>query len=169
MLFLTPGEPLLSLPLGLVITLQGLESAAYLLLRVETAATFSALLILSTPWTHVLKGLRVLGMPVTLVLVLSLTCRYIVLLLQTAQEMFEARESRRVGVLPGNVQRRLAASGIGVLLSKTMSLSEEVYLAMQSRGYRGETFLLHTLRMRMRDWLAVIMMLAAACLPLWLG
>jgi cobalt/nickel transport system permease protein len=166
-LFTISGDTLFRLPLGLTITSQGLRTAALLLVRIETAATFSALLVLSTPWMHLLKGLRVLRVPVVVVVLLSLTCRYIVLLLQTAQEMFEARESRRVGGLSGKQQRQIAASAGGVLLTKTMWLSEEVYLAMRSRGYRGEVFLLDSFRMRMRDWAAVTVLPAIACLPLW--
>jgi cobalt/nickel transport system permease protein len=168
-IFTTPGEPWARLPLGLTISIPGLKSAALLILRVETAATFPALLILSTPWMHVLKGLRVLRVPITLVVILSLTCRYIVLLLQTAQEMFEARESRRVGVLSTRQQRHIAASSIGVLLTKTLALSEDVYLAMRARGYRGEVFLLHTFHMRARDWAALILLPGVALLPLILG
>lgn len=154
-LFTTPGEAWITILPRLTITHQGATAAFLLLLRMETAVTFSALLVLSTPWSQVLKGLRVLRVPVVVVVLLSLTCRYILLLLQIAQEMFEARESRRIGVLSRRQQRELAISGIGVLLAKTAFLSDEVYLAMRSRGYRGEVFLLHTFRMRMRDWMAV--------------
>jgi cobalt/nickel transport system permease protein len=56
-LCLVPGEVLYRLPLlDWPVTRQGLESAALLLSRAETAATLAALLILSTPWTHVLKA-----------------------------------------------------------------------------------------------------------------
>ena len=64
-LFLTPGRAIWALPvLGWTITAQGLQGAAYLISRVETTATLSMLLVLSTPWTHVLKALRVLRVPV---------------------------------------------------------------------------------------------------------
>src|ERR1700723_3175731 len=54
-LFLTPGAPLYRLPeLDLSITRQGLTTACYLILRVETAATLALLLIFTTPWMHVL-------------------------------------------------------------------------------------------------------------------
>lgn len=167
-LFLTPGEIALRLPLGATVTWPGLRSAGYLLLRVETAATFSALLILSTPWMHVLKGLRVLRIPVILVVILSLTCRYIILLLQTAEEMFEARESRRVGKMPAKAQRQVMVSSVGVLFAKTMSLSEDVFLAMRSRGYRGEVYLLSNFTMCGRDWVAMAAFLSIASTPLWL-
>ena len=167
-MFTTPGHPIVSFPFGIQITDRGLKTAALLILRVETAATFSALLILSTPWMHVLKALRVLRVPVALVVILALTCRYIVLLLQTAQDMFEARESRRIGILSTKQQRQMATSSVGVLFTKTLVLSEEVYLAMRARGYNGDVFLLQTFRMRPRDWAVAIAMPAGAFLPLLL-
>ncbi|HYI96285.1 MAG TPA: cobalt ECF transporter T component CbiQ [Bryobacteraceae bacterium] len=167
-MFTTPGNPIIQLPFGIQITDHGLKTAALLILRVETAATFPALLILSTPWMHVLKALRVLRVPVALVVILALTCRYIVLLLQTAQDMFEARESRRIGILSTKQQRQMATSSVGVLFTKTLVLSEEVYLAMRARGYNGDVFLLQTFRMRPRDWAVAIAMPAGAFLPLLL-
>ena len=68
-----------------------------LVARVETAATLSVLLILCTPWSHVLKALRVLRVPVVFVVILGMTYRYILLLLQSAHDMFESRRSRMVG------------------------------------------------------------------------
>ena len=62
--------------------------------------------------------------------------------------MFESRRSRLVGELSGPDRRRIAVNSIGVLLNKTFVLSSDVYLAMQSRGYRGEVYLLDDFVMR---------------------
>ncbi len=148
---------------------QGLGSAAYLITRVETAATLSLLLILCTPWTHVLKAMRVLRVPVVFVVILGMTFRYIFLMLETARDMFEARQSRMVGVLEGAERRRLAGASVGVLLSKTLQLSSDVYMAMQSRGFRGEVYTLDDFVMRWHDWVALAGFLAVAALAFWLG
>jgi hypothetical protein len=71
-LFVVPGREVWRLPwLGWPLTAQGLASASYLVTRVETAATFSVLLILCTLWSNVLKALRVLGVPVLFVVILG--------------------------------------------------------------------------------------------------
>lgn len=169
-LVITPGAPLLRLPLlGWAVTAQGLGTATLLVCRVETTVTFSLLLILCTPWTHVLKALRVLRVPVVIVVILGMTYRYIFLMLRIAQEMFEARQSRSVGTLEGPEQRRLAAASVGVLLDKSFQLSNDVYLAMQSRGFRGEVYTLDEFAMRRRDWLALGLLLALAALALLFG
>ncbi len=169
-IFITPGEVLLRLPLvHWPITQQGVKSALYLLTRVETATTFSVLLVLTTPWMHVLKALRVLRVPVVFVVILGITYRYIFVLLQTAADMFESRRSRLVGQLESSDQRRLAASSVGVLLGKSLQLSSEVYFAMLSRGYRGEVYLLDDFKARRRDWGALVGFMAIAGLAFWFG
>lgn len=169
-IFITPGEVIYRLPfLNWPVTAQGVRSALYLITRVETAATLALLLILCTPWTQVLKALRVLRVPVVFVVILGMTYRYIFLLLQTAHDLFEARRSRMVGKLDGAASRHLAAASAGVLLSKSLHLSSEVYLAMLSRGFRGEVHTLDEFQMRPRDWLALGAFLALAALAWWFG
>ena len=169
-IFITPGQVIYRLPLlGWPITAQGLGGATYLITRVETAATFSLLLILCTPWTHVLKALRVLRVPVVFVVILGMTYRYIFLMLQTARDMFESRQSRMVGVLEGPERRRLAVASVGVLLSKSFQLSNEVYMAMLSRGFHGEVYTLDEVQMRSRDWLWLAAFMGLAALAIALG
>ena len=149
-----PGRVVGRLPgLGWPVTAPGLTSAAFLVTRVETAATLTVLLILSTPWSHVLKALRVVRVPVVLVVILGMAYRYIFLLLESAQDMLESRRSRMVGVLDGAERRRVAASSVGVLMSKTLQLSGDVYDAMLARGYRGEVYVLDDFRTAGLDWM----------------
>lgn len=169
-LFLTPGQAVYSLPLlGWAVTAQGLRAAAFLIMRAETASTFSVLLVLCTPWSSVLKALRVLRLPIVLVVVLGMTYRYIFLLLRSAQEMFKSRKSRTVGRLDGREQRRAATASAGVLMSKTIQLSGDVYLAMRSRGFQGEVYLLDEFQTGWLDWLMLALFITLAALAFWFG
>ena len=169
-IFITPGASLWSSPaLGIAISAQGVYSAAMLLLRVETAATLTTTLVLCTPWTHVLKALRSLFLPAEIVTMLIMTHRYAFLLIETAQQMFESRESRRVGVLPGPDRRRMVGQTAGVLFSKSMELSQDIYLSMVSRGFRGEVYLLHEFRLCSRDYAILLLFLATGFVAVWMG
>ena len=169
-IFITPGNVVYRLPLlDWAITEQGITSALYLIMRVETTVTLSLLLVLCTLWTHVLKGLRVLRVPIVFVVILGMTYRYIFVMLDTARNMFEARQSRLVGSLDGSESRRIAAASIGVLLTKSFYLNTEVYMAMQSRGFRGEVYTLDEFAMRQRDWLALAAFMLTAMVAFWLG
>ena len=152
-MFLIHGTMLYQVPiLGWTITQQGLMSSCFLLLRVETAATFTALLVMTTEWARVLRALRFFHVPITAVVILEMTYRYIYLLLQTASDMFESRQSRLIGTLDGGERRRLAGATVGVLLSKSFQLSTEVHSAMLARGFHGEVYLFNDLNTDARDW-----------------
>jgi len=169
-IFLTPGAAVWRLPfLGWPVTQQGLRSAAFLVLRGETAATLSILLILTTLWTRLLRALRYFRAPVVVVAILGMTYRYMFLFLAAARDMFESRESRIVGVLQPGDRRRLAAASAGVLLGKTLQVSGEVHMAMLARGFRGEIRLLDELQMRPQDWLRLAAFVSAATLAVWYG
>ena len=168
--FVIAGREVGRLPvLGWTLTAQGLLSAAYLISRVLTAATLSVLLILSTPWTRVLKALRVLRVPVVLVVILGMVYRYIFLLLDSARDMLESRRSRMVGELSGPDRRRLAAASVGVLMSKTLQLSGDVYSAMVARGFRGEVYLLDDFHAGALDWMMLAVFAALAAGAIYLG
>jgi cobalt/nickel transport system permease protein len=164
-LFLTPGTPLHGLP----ITVQGVRTASFLVMRAETAATLMLVLAYTTPWTHILKSLRIFRVPVVFVVILGMTCRYILLMLETAHEMFESRKSRTVNRMTPAENRRLAIASSGVLLHKTLHMSNEVYLAMQSRGFRGEVYILDDFAMHARDWFALAAFATVAAVSVLLG
>ena len=137
-----------------MITRTGAVSALLLLLRVGTSVSFTVLFVLSTPWNSVLKALGVLRVPDVIVLVLGMTYRYIHLLLHTANDMFLSRKSRILRRMSGAEERRLMAATSGTLLWKSLQMSSEVYLAMESRGYRGYPRTMDRFQMRWFDWVA---------------
>ena len=167
-LFVTPGN-VLAASGHFVITQQGLRAAVLLVLRVEAAATLTSLLVVCSSWAHVLKALRALGLPKEAVTMLAMTYRYVFLLVETATQMFDSRRSRTVGVLPTSEQRRMLASTAGVLLSKSVETSNEVYLAMRSRGFSGEAHVLSDFRMTAWDYAGLLLFLTAGFVAVWAG
>jgi cobalt/nickel transport system permease protein len=167
-LFLSRGRTVVEL-FGVPVAVQGLRSAAFLIGRIETSTTFALLLAVCTPWPRVLAALRLVRVPVVIVAILGMTYRYIFVLLQAAHDMFVSRRSRTLGRLAGAERRRLATATAGVLLSRTLQLGNDVYLAMQARGFRGEVYLLNDFRMRLRDWSALAALMGCVVGVMWLG
>jgi cobalt ECF transporter T component CbiQ len=168
--FLTPGRPVAVVPiLGWPVTAQGVTSAGFLVLRAAAASTFGFLLVFTTRWPHVLKALRTFRVPVVFVAVLAMTYRYVLLLLDSAHDMFVARRSRTVGRLTTAERRRVLTQSAGVLLAKSLNLSNEVFLAMQARGFRGEVYVLDDFVMARADWLALGVSAAVAAAAVWAG
>lgn len=167
--FITPGPTLVQLPLGLVITRTGALAALFLLMRVGTSVSLAVLLVLTTPWNSVLKALGVLRVPDVLILTLGMTYRYIFLLLHLANELFLSRKSRILRRMTGTEERHIMAASSGVLLGKSLQLSSEVYLAMESRGFRGYPHTMDRLRMRRADWTAGMVVVLVTILAIWAG
>jgi cobalt/nickel transport system permease protein len=169
-IFVVGNSMAFTVPLiGLRITHEGLLSAGLLLLRVESAATFSALIVLTTQWTRVLRALRFFRVPVTVVVILGMTYRYIFLLLRTVQEMFESHRSRLVGELAGAERRRLASATVGVLLTRSFQLSSQIHSAMLARGFHGEVYLLDERSMTGRNFVQLGAAVATAAAAIAVG
>jgi cobalt/nickel transport system permease protein len=168
-LFITPGPVLAHLPLGLVITQTGCMTAVFLLLRVGSSVSMAVLLVLTTPWNSVLKALGVLRIPAVVILILGMTYRYIHLLLHITSDMFLSRKSRLLRRMTAPEERALAAAIAGTLLGKSLQVSSEVYLAMQSRGFRNTPRTMDTFKMQRLDWLSGAMVVLTVSAAIWLG
>jgi len=95
--FVVPGQPLVTLHLGLLsltATAEGADRAAILSLRVLTAVVAVNTLTATTAFTDLMKALRGLKIPEILVQVLEFTIRYIFVLAEEVRRMRLARKSR---------------------------------------------------------------------------
>lgn len=177
----TPGQPLLVVadwgrplrfgpvetPPYLAVTWQGLSGAALLVLRAADCIALAVLLTLTTPWAGLLRALRSLGVPRVFVMMLAMTYRYIYVLLEASSELLVARKSRQIGPPPDSGEgRRFVANAIGILFSKSYSMSEEVHAAMVSRGFNGEVRTMDDLRMTGMDlaWAGAALLVAVSLL-----
>jgi cobalt/nickel transport system permease protein len=166
---LTPGEPAARLPFGLIATEQGLRTTGLLLGRAATTTLLSLVLVLSTRWTALLRALRSIGVPVVVVAIAGMTYRYLFVLLEIARQLFEGRRSRRVGTLASSQKRRMAGATAGALLTRTLVMTDEVYLAMQARGFRGEVRVLDESPLQMRDWTIIVAAVLLATVAITVG
>ena len=98
-----------------------------------------------------------------------MTYRYIYVLLHAANNMFLARQSRVVGRVASADNRQWLAASMGALFAKSYALSDDVYLAMQSRGFRGEAQVMESLVWRAVDWVWLGVFGAVAVLAVWFG
>lgn len=178
----TPGQPLLllwpslpahwgpwSLPPFLAITDAGLAVAGRFILRTTNCVTLALLLTATTPAASLFRGLRALGVPKLIVMLLSMMERYLSVLLRAAQEVHLAKLSRSIAAGTLRQEQAWVAAGMGALFRRTHALGNAVYLAMLSRGYTGEIYLLDEPRWRLRDGLFLGGTVALGALLLLLG
>ena len=167
--FWSHGAPFWPLPAALAVTAPGLLAFARFLLRVTTVVSFGVLLTLTTPWSDLLKALRAVGVPRGFVFVLAVAYRYVFALVRTVQDMALARKSRLVGPVASGEDRRFLGAAVATVFGKSQAASEQVHLAMTSRGYTGEARTLHTWRLRTLDvvWASGVAAILAALV--WLA
>ncbi len=170
---ITPGEPLwviVSLkkayswgpyvvPQEIAVTRQGLAGAIILVSRVASSVSFAVLLTMTTRWSDIFAGLRALMVPRVFIMTMSMTNRYLFVFLRLIQDMYRARRSRTIHPLSVAGDRGWVASRIGVVFKKSVEMSNDIYLAMVSRGYHGETVTLGHFRTAAGDyaWLAAVL------------
>lgn len=142
----------------------GWNIALLLVFRSEASLTCWLLVIMTTSFNRVLRALRALHVPAVCVAILLMTFRYILLLVETAQDMLLSRRSRIVGRLSAGGNRKLLISTSGVLLSKSIQMSDDVYHAMTSRGFRGDIHLLEDFNMTVRDWIVLFAVISLSLL-----
>ncbi len=152
------GIGIMHLPSEISITKQGLIGASLLVSRVATSASFAILLILGTGWTRLLKALSAFRVPRVFILILGITYKYIFLFLRLVENMLLARKSRTVGRTGTKEKHRWISGRLGFLLGRSYHLSNEVYLAMLSRGWNGKVHMLEDFSLGLNDalWISFI-------------
>ncbi len=120
------------------ITREGVFWASTFLARVTTAVSFAILLMLTTRWSDLVSTLTALRFPKMFVLIMGMSYRYIFLLLDLVSKMLLSRKSRVIGKEKAVKSWKLNAGILGALFIKSYDMSENIYLAMLSRGFGGE-------------------------------
>jgi cobalt/nickel transport system permease protein len=91
---------------------------------------------------------------------LDMAYRYIAVFVNRSLEMFEARKTRTIGQLTYSSNKQFVSNAIGALFLKSMHFSENVYMAMMSRGYTGQVETLYPFKLGKLDfgWICSIIL-----------
>ena len=110
-------------------------------MRVAMSISLVVLLTLTTPWNRLLAALRPLFVPRMFVLVLGMAYRYLFHLLELGDRHVHGPQGPHASATRRRRERRagaFVAASAGALFGKAHALSEEVHMAMVSRGYTGD-------------------------------
>jgi cobalt/nickel transport system permease protein len=126
------------IPREIGITSQGLQAVCLLNLRILNSIAAASLIVQTTPFNDIVKALKVFKVPETLLLIVTLSHKYIFILARMIDDMFLARKSRLAGVADNGEARAWVAGRLGILFRRSRVRYEEIFRAMQSRGFRDE-------------------------------
>lgn len=132
------------------VTYNGLLVLANVVVKAWLCILGLILLSSTTRLADLLKGLKQLGMPQVMILILSFMYRYIFVLVDEVMRMQQARDSRNFG---GNQLHQLKTIGnmVGTLFIRSYERGERIYAAMLSRGFDGQIRTLNKLSFRPAD------------------
>ena len=162
-----PGEPVLILakfqgkwsigpikiPEVIAITKQGSMAALIFVMRVATSVSLVVLLVLTTRWSYLLKALRVFCVPQIFTFIISMTYRYIHLLLRLIEDVLLAKKSRVIRKSSVGEGQRWVSSQMGTMMKRSLKMSEDVYSAMVSRGFTNEVRVVDSFKIGRVDYL----------------
>ncbi len=133
-------------------TREGFSVVALLTLRVLNSLSVSFLILHTTPFSEIVKALKVLRVPDSFLMIISLAYKYIFIFARIAADMHLAKKSRLVGSVNRAEARNWAAGRIAFLFKKTQSKCDDVFKAMIGRGFSGEIKLYRYQKITYRDW-----------------
>ena len=145
-MFLTPGEPLISL-WKLTITKEGLKLAAMMAVRLSFLIVGSSVMTLTTTpnnltdgMENLMKPLRKVKVPVhEIAMMMSIALRFIPILLEETDKIMKAQIARGADFESGNIIKKAKAM-VPLLVPLFISAfrrANDLAMAMEARCYRG--------------------------------
>lgn len=134
------------------LTRQGLCGVLMLSLRVMNSLALSFFVLNTTSFPEIIKALKVLKVPDSFLMIITLSYKYMFLFAKTAEDMHLAKKSRLVGQVSNAEARGWVAGRISVMLKKTRMRCEEVFKAMLARGFSDDIKICSVNKLSARDW-----------------
>jgi len=114
----------------------GWVSFASILVKFALTVSAALLLIATTSFPGICRGLRRLGLPALFVSQLLFLYRYLFVLMEETMRVLRARDMRSFGNRGAGV--RVFVRIVGTLFLRTVERAERIYGAMLARGFRGD-------------------------------
>ncbi len=179
---ITPGEiilPLLELPKNyslsiyqipkeIGITKQGLDGVLMLTSRVMNSLAVSLLVSYTTPFPEIIRAFRLLKVPDSFLIIVTLSYKYIFIFAKTVEDMHLAKKSRLMGHVSNAEARRWIAGRFAFLFKKTQVRCDAIFKAMVGRGFSDNIRLYGFRRLNLRDWSTGIALCLIGAVLLWI-
>jgi cobalt/nickel transport system permease protein len=149
-------------------TREGIQGVSLLTLRVINSLATAFLVISTTPFAEVIKALKVMRVPDIFLITITLAYKYIFIFAVTIYDMHLAKKSRLIVPESSAHTRRWIAGRMAFLFNKSQHRCDEVFKAMQQRGFSGSISLRGYGAFTQRDWLVGSLLLCAGIILLFI-
>ncbi len=147
---------------------QGIYALLMLTLRVMNSLTLSFLVLQTTPFTEIIKALKIFKVPDSFLMIIILAYKYIFIFAKTIEDMHLAMKSRLVVKVGNTEARRWIAGRLAFLFKKTRLRCEEIFKAMLGRGFSNDIKFYGVRKLQTRDWLTGAALFLLGVLFLWI-
>ncbi len=155
-------------PAEIGITREGLNVVAMLTIRVVNSLSISFLVLYTTPFPEIIKALKVMKVPDSFLMVITLSYKYIFIFSKTLEDMYLAKKSKLARQVKNADARKWAAGRMGFIFKKTRLRFEEIFKAMLSKGFSEEVKLYPSGKLNTRDIVTGGMLLIIGIFFLWI-
>jgi cobalt/nickel transport system permease protein len=150
-----------NIPQDIGFTSEGVFVVSLLFLRVLNSVSFAMLVVFTTSFPAFIKSFKIIGVPDTFLMIISLAYKFIFILSRTIEETYFALKSRLICKMKNSNMRKLVSGMIFFIFKKSMTNYENTYYAMVSRGYRGKVILHAPQRFSSGDFIALIIIVVS--------
>ncbi len=156
------------IPAEIGMTREGLNAVSMLTIRVVNSVSLSFLVLFTTPFPEIIKALKVMRVPDSFIMIITLCYKYIFIFVKTVEDMHLAKKSRTVGQVNNAEARQWVGARIGSVFKKTQLRCEEIFKAMLGRGFSTEIRLYQSRKLSSHDIAAGGIFLVIGGLFLWM-
>ncbi len=156
------------IPATVGITEDGISVVAMLTLRVINSVSLSFLVLYTTPFADIIRALKVFRVPDAVLMIITLTYKYIFIFAKTIEDMHLAKKSRTAGGIGNKEAREWIAGRIAFMFKKSRQRCEDVFNAMIARGFSDTVTIYGFKKMNKRDAAAGFVLFSAGIIFLWM-
>jgi len=149
-------------------TREGVYGVMMLTSRVMNSLALSFFVLFTTPFSEIMKALKVLKVPDSFIMIVTLSYKYMFVFAKTVEDMHLAKKSRLAGRVSNTEARRWIAGRIAFMLKKIRMRCEEIFKAMLGRGFSDDIKIYGVEKLRARDWVTGVAFFLVGVLFLWM-
>jgi cobalt/nickel transport system permease protein len=144
-----------TIPQNIGFTANGFQVVSLVFFRVLNSVAFALLVVFTTPFPTFIKSFKMIGVPDTFLMILSLAYKYIFILSRTIEETYFAFKSRLSGNINNSSIRKLIGGRIFFIFKRSVIIYQSTYHAMVSRGYEGKVILHSQNHFTVKDFIVI--------------
>ncbi len=149
-----------NIPQNIGFTENGFQVVLLFFLRILNSISLAMLIVFTTSFPAFIKSFKIIGVPDTFLMIITLAYKYIFILSRTIEDTFFALKSRLTGNITNSTIRKLVSGRIFFIFKRSAIIYENTYYAMVSRGYHGKVKLYTQNRFSLPDLISLVIVVA---------